>query len=114
MDHLRAQGFQVIMLGDLNSWTGVEGRYGIPGNRIDINYNGQLLTDFLQSKDLDIVNKIPISQGLFTRFPFNGVGEPTILDLICTENQLIDRVEEFTVDENNINEIKSDHRYYFD
>ena len=113
MDHLRAQGFQVIMLGDLNSWTGVEGRYGIPGNRIDINYNGQLLTDFLQSKDLDIVNKIPISQGLFTRFPFNGGGEPTILDLVCTENQLIDRVEDFTVDENNFNEIKSDHRYYF-
>ena len=111
IEHLRAQGFQILMLGDLNSWTGEEGRYGIPGSRRDINFNGQLLSDFLMSKDLDSANKTPVAQGLFTRFPFNGVGLPTVLDLVCTDRQIIDRVAEFSVDENNAHEIRSDHRY---
>ena len=111
IEHLRAQGFQILILGDLNSWTGEEGRYGIPGSRRDINFNGQLLSDFLMSKDLDIANKTLVAQGLFTRFPFNGVGLPTVLDLVCTDRQIIDRVAEFSVDENNAHEIRSDHRY---
>ena len=110
MEYLKAQGFQIILLGDLNAWVGAEGRYGITGNRTGVNNNGMLLCDFLQVQNMDLVNKVPEAQGLFTRFPLNGVGLPTILDYICMETPMMNRVEHFAVDEDNMHEIKSDHR----
>ena len=98
-----------MLAGDQNSWTGNSGRYGIEGNRAETNANGDLLIAFLTIHDLELANNSPLASGKFTRYPY-GAGLPSILDLVCLDNNLFHSLTEFTIDEENINEIRSDHR----
>jgi len=110
IEYLKGQNFQIVLVGDTNAWTGEAGRHGIEGNRREKNVNGEMMTNFLEMHDLDIANKLELAKGKFTRYPFNVGLQPSILDMVCMNSTLLQQVVEFIVDEENLNEIPSDHR----
>ena len=67
------------------------------------------MINFLEMHDLEIANKLDLAQGKFTRYPFNVGLQPSILDMVCMNSTLLQQVVEFIVDEENVNEIPSDH-----
>lgn len=55
METIKNEGFNCIILGDLNGHVGNDDQ-GIEGNHPNINYNGQLLRSFIDSNDLVMFN----------------------------------------------------------
>ena len=65
---LRAQGFRVVFLADFNGHIGCEPGLGIEGNNPDVNFNGQLLLDFLDRSGMVHINGVKsLTKGLWTR-----------------------------------------------
>ena len=63
---LREQGFMVVCMGDFNSRVGR--LPGLEGNTPDVNKNGPMFINFITQANLVIMNTLPVSKGLFTRF----------------------------------------------
>ena len=64
-----------------------------------------------QTQLVDQVHQLPDTIGnLLSRYPYGAGLRPSILDLVCMDNNLYHRMTEFIIDEDNINEIRSDHR----
>ena len=97
---LRYQGFIVLSLGDYNTRVGC-----IPGleeNTPDLNKNTPMFLNFLQQVSLLIINTLPISQGVFTRFmDQNGLpGTRSLLDFGLIDADKANTVTSFIIDEN--------------
>ena len=67
---LKEQGFAILAMGDFNSRVGRIP--GLEGNTPDTNRNSPMFFNFLQEANLLIINTLPISKGLFTRFMDTG------------------------------------------
>ena len=97
---LRNQGFIVLSLGNYNTRVGC-----IPGleeNTPDLNKNSPMFLNFLQQVSLLIINTLPISQGVFTRF-MDQSGQPgtrSLLDFGLIDADKANTVTSFIIDEN--------------
>ena len=110
MSKLTAQNYSVNLCGDFNSWLGTTGPYGMRENRDQKNANGELLIDFMTPLNLKLANKYDQAEGTYTRYPDRKEGRPSILDLVILEEGMYDKLTAFTVDEDNVYGVTSDHR----
>ena len=55
METIKGEGFDCVIMGDLNGHVGNDDK-GIIGNSPDVNYNGRLLRDFVESNNLTMIN----------------------------------------------------------
>ena len=106
---LRMQGFFVLALGDFNSRVG-----RIPGlenNTPDLNNNSQMFFNFIQEANLFIINSLPISKGLFTRFmaPCDSSHGRSLLDYGLINEDSLNTVTSFVIDEDARFDAGSDH-----
>ena len=63
---LKSQGFAVLAMGDFNSRVGR--MPGLPGNTPDVNQNGFIFLDFLETLGLEVLNSHPTNPEIFTWF----------------------------------------------
>ena len=101
---LKAQGFSILALGDFNTRVGQ-----IPGmeeNTPDLNNNFPMFNSFIQSTNLVILNALPITKGLFTRFKD---GAKSVLDYGLRDSGSVYTVSSFIIDANARFECSSDH-----
>ena len=107
--NLRRQGFMVICLGDFNTRVGqIE---GLEENTPDTNRNEPMFTGFVSEVNLFIMNTLPMSKGLFTRF-MGGSGVPgtaSLLDYGLIDSDHVNNVRSFTIDEQARFDCGSDH-----
>ena len=106
---LRKQGFAVLSMGDFNSRIGCPP--GLENNTPDINKNTPMFLNFISVVSLLIINSLPISQGLFTRF-MNDSGLPgtkSLLDYGLVDTEHSHTVTSFVIDENARFSCGSDH-----
>jgi len=94
---IQNEGFECIILGDLNGHVGNDDR-GIKGNCPDINYNGQLLRDFIACNNLTMINADNSRcSGLFTRSTSNSA---TCIDYVLADNGANELIGQVSVDTN--------------
>ena len=80
---------------------------GVLGNRGDINFNGQLVRNFVSNNDLTLINSIEsLCTGIFSR---TANGSSTLLDLAMADMETMDRIISLEVDETNFIFKGSDH-----
>jgi hypothetical protein len=106
---LRSQGFVVLALGDFNSRVGAIP--GLEGNTPDTNRNTPLFMNFIREVNLVIINTLPISKGLFTRF-MDSSGRPgtrSLLDYGLIDGEHTDTVTTFIIDEEARHAAGTDH-----
>ena len=92
---LRRAGYTVFSLGDYNTRVGQIP--GLEGNTSDTNDNTPMFTNFIQQANLVIVNSLPVSKGLFTRFMESGKG--AVLDYGLIDNDNVNTVTSFVIDQ---------------
>ena len=119
---LRSQGFRVVLQGDFNGHVGnVLERGGIPGNRPEVNKNGEMFLSFLMENNLCHLNgavrvqgdwKSRICQGLWT-WHARDYSNSTILDYIVVSSEHLGSVQDMQVDEGAIYGGASDHNMLF-
>ena len=106
---LRHQGFIIFSLGDYNSRVGRVP--GLENNTPDLNRNTPMFLNFTKQVNLIIINTLPISKGLFTRF-MDSTGNPGTRSLIdyglINENHM-NTVTSFVIDEHARYDCGSDH-----
>ena len=106
---LRQQGFIILALGDFNSRVG-----RIPGlenNTPDINRNTPMFLNFISQVNFTIINTLPISKGLFTRF-MDSSGRPgtqSLLDYGLIDSDHVHTVTSFVIDEEARYDCATDH-----
>ena len=99
----------VLAMGDFNSRVG-----RIPGlenNTPDTNKNTPMFLNFMQQANLVIINTLPITKGLFTRF-MNSPGLPgsnSLLDYGLIDGDHVNNVTSFVIDEEARYKCGSDH-----
>ena len=106
---LRQQGFTILAMGDFNSRVGVIA--GLENNTPDHNQNTPLFFNFLNEVNLLIINTLPISKGLFTRF-IDSSGRPgtrSLLDYGLIDHDKANTVTSFVIDSAARVECGSDH-----
>ena len=95
---LREHGFMTLCMGDFNSRVGQ-----IPGlekNTPHINKNGPMFLNFCLQANLVIINTLPITKGLFTRF-MNHTSQPgtqSLLDYGLVDADHVNTVTSFVID----------------
>ena len=97
---LKTQGFVILSLGDYNTRVGCI--TGLEKNTPDLNKNTPMFLNFLKQVNLLIINTLPISQGLFTRF-MDQSGQPgtrSLLDFGLIDEDEANSVTSFVIDEN--------------
>ena len=106
---LRRQGFIVMALGDFN--TRVGNIPGLEGNTADTNQNTPMFMNFVTEVNMIIINSLPVSKGLFTRFMDNSglPGSRSLLDYGLVDGDHQDTVTSFTIDEDARFDCGSDH-----
>ena len=106
---LRRQGFMILAMGDFNSRVGQV--TGLEGNTPDTNRNQPMFMSFITEVNLFIVNSLPISQGLFTRFMGNSSlpGTKSLLDYALVDSDHVNNVSSFIIDKQARYECGSDH-----
>ena len=106
---LRRRGFCCLAMGDFNTRIGVIP--GLEGNTPDRNTNYPAFMDFLKQVNLTIINSLPQSRGLFTRFMDNSnmPGTKSLLDYGLIDHDHINTVTSFVIDEDARYEAGSDH-----
>ena len=95
---LKKQGFTTLALGDFNSRIGQV--QGLEGNTPDTNLNTPMFLNFLHTANLIIINTLPVSKGLFTRF-MDGSGRPgskALLDYGLIDADHCHTVTSFVID----------------
>ena len=95
---LRKQGFAVLSMGDFNSRIGCVS--GLETNTPDLNKNTPMFLTFLSEVNLLILNTLPVSQGLFTRFmDHSGLpGTKSLLDYGLIDSEHSHTVTSFVID----------------
>ena len=106
---LKDQGFSILALGDFNTRVGQ-----IPGmddNTPDVNKNYHMFHNFLKSTDLVIMNALPVSQGLFTRFAdaSNQPGTRSVLDYGLRDSNSLHTISSLKVDSDTRFDVSRDH-----
>ena len=106
---LRRRGFCCLATGDFNTRIGV--MPGLEDNTPDRNSNYPAFIDFLKQVHLTIINNLPQSRGLFTRFMdnTNKPGTKSLLDYRLIDPDHVNTVTSFVIDENARYEAGSDH-----
>ena len=106
---LRRRGFCCLAMGDFNTRVGV--LPGLEGNTPDRNTNYPAFMDFLKQVNLTIINTMPQSRGLFTRFMDNSgrPGTRSLLDYGLIDHDHTNTVTSFVIDEDARYEAGSDH-----
>ena len=103
---LKRQGFFVLAMGDFNSRIG-----NIPGlenNSPDHNRNTPRFLRFIEEVNLVIINTLPVSEGLFTRFD-DVTGGKSLLDYALIDSEKTDIVNTLVIDEDARFRCGSDH-----
>ena len=106
---LKQQGFTILAMGDFNSRVGAIA--GLENNTPDHNQNTPLFFNFLNEVNLLIINTLPISKGLFTRF-LDSSGRPgtrSLLDYGLIDHDKANTVTSFVIDSEARIECGSDH-----
>ena len=106
---MRRQGLCCIAMGDFN--TRVGDLPGLTGNTPDTNNNFPMFINFVTQVNLTIINTLPVARGLFTRF-MNGSGDPgtkSLLDYGLVDNDHVNCVTSFVIDEDARYSAGSDH-----
>ena len=106
---LRRQGFTCMAMGDFNTRVGAIP--GLEGNTNDTNRNYPMFMNFITEVNMTIINTLPVSRGLFTRF-MDGSGRPgtlSLLDYGLIDNDHVNTVTSFVIDEDARYEAGSDH-----
>ena len=106
---MRRQGLCCIAMGDFNTRVGA--LPGLAGNTPDTNNNFPMFMNFITQVNMTIINTLPITRGLFTRF-MNGSGEPgtkSLLDYGLVDNDHVNCVTSFVIDEDARYSAGSDH-----
>ena len=106
---LRRQGLCCIAMGDFN--TRVGDMPGLTGNTPDTNNNFPMFMNFITQVNMTIINTLPVARGLFTRF-MNGSGDPgtkSLLDYGLVDNDHVNCVTSFVIDEDARYAAGSDH-----
>ena len=82
---LLRQGITCLAMGDFNTRVGQIP--GLEGNTPDTNRNHPMFMNFIAQVNMTIINTMPISKGLFTRFMYNSGGNmfQVIADRIKTD-----------------------------
>jgi len=95
MATIQQEGFDCIILGDLNGHIGNDAR-GIEDNAPDINYNGTLLRDFISNTNLVLLNADKTRcSGVFTRRTMNST---SCLDYVLADAGANESIVSLTVD----------------
>ena len=106
--NLRRQGFMVLAMGDFNTRIGQVP--GLEGNTRDVNSNHPMFMGFVSEVNLFILNTLPISKGLFTRFMSGSqTGSDSLLDYGLIDVDHVNTVSSFIIDEDARYECGSDH-----
>ena len=95
---LKKQGFVVLSLGDYNTRVGQ--LPGLEGNTPDTNGNTPMFMTFISEVNLLIINTLPISKGVFTRF-MDESGRPgtrSLLDYGLIDADRGHKVSSFVID----------------
>ena len=106
---LRERGFLVLAMGDFNSRVGQIP--GLENNTPDTNRNTPMFLNFLNQINLLIINTLPLSRGLFSRF-MNSTGRPgtrSLLDYGLIDGEHSNTVTSFVIDEDARHDAGSDH-----
>ena len=90
---LKKRGFMVVSLGDFNSKVGQIP--GLESNTPAPNNNGPLFMKFISETNLVIMNTLPVSRGLFTRFMGSS---KSILDYGLVDADNVSMVNSFIID----------------
>ena len=96
---LRRQGFTCMAMGDFNTRVGAIP--GLEGNTQDTNHNYPMFMNFITEVNMTIINTLPVSRGLFTRF-MDTSGRPgtkSLLDYGLIDNDHVNTVTSFVIDE---------------
>ena len=106
---LRKQGFVVLAMGDFNSHVGK-----IPGlekNTPGHNHNTPKFLNFVNEVNLIIINTLPISKGLFTRFmnSSSNTGSKSLIDYGLIDSDHSNTVTSFIIDSEARFDCGSDH-----
>ena len=106
---LRKQGFMVIAMGDFNSKIGVIP--GLEGNRPEKNRNEPMFQSFISEVNLFILNTLPTSRGVFTRFmgDRNQPETSSLLDYGLIDSDHIHSCTSFIIDDQARFDCGSDH-----
>ena len=106
---LRRQGFTVISMGDFNTRVGQLN--GLEGNKPDTNRNFPMFMTFVAEVNLFILNTLPTTKGLFTRF-MGGHNDPdgaSLLDYGLIDGDHVGNVCSFAIDDQVRFDCGSDH-----
>ena len=106
---LKRQGFVVLSLGDYNTRVGQIP--GLEGNTPDTNRNTPMFMTFISEVNLLIINTLPISKGVFTRF-MDESGRPgtrSLLDYGLIDADHSHTVSSFVIDQDARFSCGSDH-----
>ena len=105
---LKRRGFMILAMGEFNTRVGIIP--GLEGNTPDKNRNEPMFTSFLSEVNLFILNTLPTSKGLFTRFMTrNGMPHSSLLDYGLVDCDNVNSVTSFTIDEDARFACGSDH-----
>ena len=106
---LRRRGFSCLAMGDFNTRVGAIP--GLEGNTQATNHNYPMFMNFITEVNMTIINTLPVSRGLFTRF-MDSSGRPgtrSLLDYGLIDNDHVNTVTSFVIDEEGRHEAGSDH-----
>ena len=106
---MKSQGYSILAMGDFNTRVGQ-----IPGledNLADTNNNYPMFLNFIQCTNLVIINTLPISKGLFTRFMdgSNRPGTMSLLDYGLCDSASVNTVSSFVIDQDARYDCGTDH-----
>ena len=106
---LKREGFIILAMGDFNSRVGAI--KGLENNTPDTNTNSPKFFNFLNETNLLIINTLPISKGLFTRFmDTSGMpGTRSLLDYGLIDSDSSNTVTSFVIDSEARHDAGSDH-----
>ena len=104
---LRRQGFTVMALGDFNTRVGQIP--GLEANHPSINKNTPMFLDFIKQANLVIINTLPVSHGLFSRFMGDSSENGVLLDYGLVDSDHVQNITSFIIDENARYDAGSDH-----
>ena len=104
---LRREGFSVIALGDFNTRVGQIP--GLEANHPSTNRNTPMFLDFVKQANLVIINTLPVSHGLFSRFMGDSSENGVLLDYGLIDSDHVHNITSFIIDENARYDAASDH-----
>ena len=98
-----------LAMGDFNTRVGEIP--GLEGNTPDTNKNLPMFMNLVSQVNMTIINTLPISKGLFTRFMDNSgsKGSMSLLDYGLVDNDNVSNVTSFVIDEDARFSCGSDH-----